>query len=67
MLEQLARVVDAAEHPAPAPTWSSTVRDLSARELAPLVQKIDAEGYYPGRRDACVRPGRRVRAHLPGG
>ena len=43
----------------------TAVRDLSARELAPLVQKIDAEGYYP-ESDARVRKGRRVRAHLPG-
>jgi alkylation response protein AidB-like acyl-CoA dehydrogenase len=42
------------------------VRDLSARQLAPIVRKIDAEGYYPesvlrafGRAGAFAR-------HLPG-
>jgi alkylation response protein AidB-like acyl-CoA dehydrogenase len=42
------------------------VRDLASRELAPLVQRIDAEGYYPesvmrafGRAGAFAR-------HLPG-
>jgi alkylation response protein AidB-like acyl-CoA dehydrogenase len=29
------------------PEVVATVRDLCARELAPIVRKIDAEGYYP--------------------
>ena len=43
----------------------AAMRDLSARELAPLVQKIDAEGYYP---DAVMRGYGRLggyAAHLP--
>jgi alkylation response protein AidB-like acyl-CoA dehydrogenase len=65
MLEQLARVV---EEPAP-PRGAeavSTVRDLSARELGPLVQKIDVEGYYP--EDVMRAFGRAgaYAAHLPG-
>jgi len=44
----------------------AAVRDLSSRELAPLVQKIDAEGLYP---EAVMRAIGRVggyAAHLPG-
>jgi alkylation response protein AidB-like acyl-CoA dehydrogenase len=43
-----------------------TVRDLSARELAPLVARIDAEGLYP---ESVMRGFGRVGAfarHLPG-
>ena len=42
------------------------MRELSARELAPLVQKIDAEGYYP--EDVMRAFGRAgaFAAHLPG-
>ena len=44
----------------------TAARDLSSRELAPLVQKIDAEGYYP---EAVMRALGRAGAyasHLPG-
>jgi alkylation response protein AidB-like acyl-CoA dehydrogenase len=43
------------------------MRDISSRELAPLVQKIDAEGYYP---EAVMRAYGRAggySAHLPNG
>ena len=65
MLEQLARVVDAPS-PLRGADVVTTVRDLSARELAPLVQKIDADGYYP--EDAMRAFGRAgaFAAHLPG-
>lgn len=42
------------------------IRELSSRELSPLVQKIDTEGYYP---EAVMRAYGRVggyAAHLPG-
>lgn len=44
----------------------TAMRDLSSRELAPLVQKIDTEGYYP---EAVMRAYGRAggyAAHLPG-
>lgn len=44
----------------------AAVRDLSSRELAPLVQKIDTEGYYP---EAVMRGyghAGAYAAHLPG-
>jgi alkylation response protein AidB-like acyl-CoA dehydrogenase len=65
MLEQLARVADEAAPPRGADVVS-TVRDLSARELGPLVQKIDAEGFYP--EDVMRAFGRAgaFAAHLPG-
>ncbi len=65
MLEQLARVVDAPS-PLRGADVVTTVRDLSARELAPLVQKIDADGYYP--EDVMRAFGRAgaFAAHLPG-
>lgn len=64
MLERLARVADAPN--LPGADVVSTVRDLSARELAPLVQKIDAEGFYP--EDVMRAFGRAgaFAAHLPG-
>ena len=43
-----------------------TVRDLSSRELAPIVRKIDGEGHYP---EAVIRAFGRAGAfahHLPG-
>jgi alkylation response protein AidB-like acyl-CoA dehydrogenase len=53
-------------YPAPGLDVVETVRDLSSRELAPIVGKIDAEGHYPesvmrafGRAGAFAR-------HLPG-
>ncbi|MGZ3409045.1 MAG: acyl-CoA dehydrogenase family protein [Xanthobacteraceae bacterium] len=50
MLDNLARVSDSA--PASDSNVVTTVRELSARELAPVVRKIDVEGYYP---DAVMR------------
>ena len=44
----------------------ATVRDISSRELAPIVQKIDAEGYYP---EAVMRAfgcAGAFGSHLPG-
>lgn len=44
----------------------AAMRELSSRELSPLVQKIDAEGYYP---EAVMRAYGRAggfAAHLPG-
>jgi alkylation response protein AidB-like acyl-CoA dehydrogenase len=65
MLEQLARVADEPAPPRGADVVS-TVRDLSTRELGPLVQKIDAEGFYP--EDVMRAFGRAgaFAAHLPG-
>jgi len=64
MLEQLARVADAPS-PLRGADVVTAVRDLSTRELAPLVQKIDAEGYYP--EDVMRAFGRAgaFSAHLP--
>jgi alkylation response protein AidB-like acyl-CoA dehydrogenase len=64
----LDRLVDASQQSSPdeGSDVAGAVRDLASRELAPLVQKIDAEGYYPegvmrnfGRAGAFAR-------HLPG-
>jgi alkylation response protein AidB-like acyl-CoA dehydrogenase len=65
MLDNLARVRDGATL-APGADVVSAVRELSSRELAPLVQKIDAEGYYP---ESVMRAFGRAGAfgmHLPG-
>jgi alkylation response protein AidB-like acyl-CoA dehydrogenase len=54
------------EVPAAGPDVIAIMRELSSRELAPLVQKIDAEGYYP---EAVMRAYGRAgafAAHLPG-
>jgi hypothetical protein len=65
----LDRSVDARQenYPAAGLDVAETVRELSSRELAPLVSKIDSEGLYPesvmrafGRAGAFAR-------HLPGG
>ena len=64
----LDRTVTANEqrHPATGADVVEAVRKLSAQELAPIVQRIDSEGYYPenvmrslGRAGAFAR-------HLPG-
>ena len=64
----LDRSVDAKQenYPAAGLDVAETVRELSSRELAPLVSKIDSEGLYPesvmrafGRAGAFAR-------HLPG-
>lgn len=59
-------VVQGNKPKAAAPDPVAAARDLSSRELAPLVQKIDAEGYYP---EAVMRALGRAGAyasHLPG-
>ncbi len=62
----LDRTISAKDQHDPAADVVEMVRDLSARQLAPIVRKIDAEGYYPepvlrafGRAGAFAR-------HLPG-
>jgi alkylation response protein AidB-like acyl-CoA dehydrogenase len=64
----LDRLVDASQQ-SPSDAGSDvvgTVRDLASRELAPLVQRIDAQGYYPeGVMRAFGRAGAFAR-HLPG-
>jgi len=64
----LDRSVDAKQenYPAAGLDVAETVRELSSRELKPLVRKIDAEGYYP---EAVLRAFGRSGAfarHLPG-
>jgi alkylation response protein AidB-like acyl-CoA dehydrogenase len=44
----------------------ASVRDLAARELAPLVQKIDAEGHYPESAMRAFGRAGAFGAHLPG-
>jgi hypothetical protein len=64
----LDRSVDARQGNYPAATLdvAATVRELSSRELAPLVSKIDSEGLYPeGVMRAFGRAGAFAR-HLPG-
>src|SRR5258707_6423662 len=62
----LDRTISAKDQHDPAADVVEMVRDLSARQLAPIVRMIDAEGYYPepvlrafGRAGAFAR-------HLPG-
>jgi alkylation response protein AidB-like acyl-CoA dehydrogenase len=65
MLDNLARVRDDSTTIGSADTVAA-VRELSARELAPIVQKIDSEGYYP---EAVMRAFGRAGAfgsHRPG-
>jgi alkylation response protein AidB-like acyl-CoA dehydrogenase len=65
MLENLARVRSDAT-PEPHADVVAAVRDLSSRELAPLVHQIDAQGLYP---ESVLRAFGRAgafRAHLPG-
>ncbi len=63
MLDNLARVRDDA--PLSGADVVASVRNLSSRELAPLVQRIDAEGLYPeGVMRAFGRAGA-FGAHLP--
>ncbi len=65
MLDSLARTTDDAP-----PTAGTDVvkasRELSARELVPLVQKIDAEGYYPESVMRGLGAAGAFSAHLPG-
>jgi alkylation response protein AidB-like acyl-CoA dehydrogenase len=42
------------------------VRDIAARELAPIVQKIDAEGYYPESVLRAFGQAGAFASHLPG-
>jgi alkylation response protein AidB-like acyl-CoA dehydrogenase len=61
----LDRALTAKDHADPAIDVIEMVRDLSARQLAPIVRKIDAEGYYP---EAVLRAFGRAGAfarHLP--
>lgn len=54
------------DKPAAGSDMVAAVRDLSSRELSPLVQKIDTEGYYP---EAVMRAYGRAglyARHLPG-
>ena len=64
----LDRLVDAGQHGSPAAGSDvvGVVRDLSTRELAPIVARIDAEGLYP---ESVMRAFGRAGAfsrHLPG-
>src|SRR5260370_5634104 len=64
----LDRLVDARQHGSPAAGSDvvGAVRDLYARELAPIVSRIDAEGLYP---ESVIRAFGRAGAfarHLPG-
>jgi alkylation response protein AidB-like acyl-CoA dehydrogenase len=65
MLDRPATVTDAPKQDSAANT-AAAVRALCARELSPLVNKIDGEGYYP---EAIMRELGRLGAfahHLPG-
>ena len=42
------------------------VREIAARELAPIVQKIDAEGYYPESVLRAFGQAGAFASHLPG-
>jgi alkylation response protein AidB-like acyl-CoA dehydrogenase len=65
MLDRLADVRDGATV-ANGDDVVASVRELASRDLAPLVQRIDAEGLYPeGVMRALGRAGA-FRAHLPG-
>jgi alkylation response protein AidB-like acyl-CoA dehydrogenase len=58
--------VDRRNYPAASADVVGAVRELCARELAPVVQKIDAEGHYP---ESVMRSLGRAGAfahHLPG-
>ncbi len=65
MLQALARTEDGAQA-APPSDVVTAVRDLSARTLAPLVQKIDAEGLYPEEAMRAFGQAGAFAAHLPG-
>jgi alkylation response protein AidB-like acyl-CoA dehydrogenase len=65
MLERLA-IVRSDESAAAGADVVAATRDVSSRDLSPLVQKIDTEGYYP---EAVMRAYGRAGAyacHLPG-
>jgi len=65
MLDNLALAQDSAT-PAPGPDVVTTVREIAARELAPLVHKIDAEGLYPDSVMRAFGQAGAFAAHLPG-
>src|SRR5437899_4067612 len=65
MLDSLARIRDDAPALAGGDVLAA-VREISSRELAPIVRKIDAEGHYP---ESVMRAFGRAGAfgsHLPG-
>jgi alkylation response protein AidB-like acyl-CoA dehydrogenase len=65
MLDNLARVSNDAP-PISGADVVTTVRDLSSRALAPLVQKIDADGLYPENVMRAFGRAGAFGAHLPG-
>jgi alkylation response protein AidB-like acyl-CoA dehydrogenase len=66
MLDNLARVRDDTT-PGSGADVVAGVRELSARELAPIVRKIDAEGCYPESVMRAFGQAGAFAAHLPGG
>jgi alkylation response protein AidB-like acyl-CoA dehydrogenase len=65
MLDNLARATDSAAPPLGAGVVTA-VRELSSRELAPVVHRIDAEGYYPESVMRALGRAGAFSAHLPG-
>jgi alkylation response protein AidB-like acyl-CoA dehydrogenase len=65
MLERLAAVKNGTL-PASGADVVAQVAELAARELAPLVQKIDVEGHYPDRTMRAFGRAGAFGAHLPG-